>query len=560
MLNLSFLQASHLLIFAKEVCGIDVSSCAKIVTYYKSQILNNEKSGADLIVLWQKAFDLFVAANKSPAEAQINIIQFFNEDAKKLAESPISINLEMSYVDLSVEVQAVLKTISQFLIRFVYENLGGTGISDEEEDDQMRAQTLVAMGTPKALHMKDELAIGVRAALNSVCIPLRRAFVVVANHLKRMTSDVKGSVIGRKNQPALLSLSCNNLQVLATPSLPTSFLNFTMRKYITVCAIKEFEHRVTKKGTKRMCYELSKAIPEGFGMWDAPGEWDAAKLGDVEESEALDEVASVGSSSSFSSGDLAANFKLTGYFDNFASVIVFDPKTLENHTDRGNGVVEMGLMKSYHTNRDHDNTESSLQTNNAELQQERDELGKETTPFQLCLTVEKMHTEAGLMMMIEEGILCLGEFLKFGGSASGNVNHNDGMMKDLDDKLFRVIAVVLRAVEKHTSRETFRLHVAVSTRVSSTSDNKLLMNIEGNSDDRHDAPVKIKWETSFVDIVNDIKSVLAEFRDGGEDGSDPFEKNSSVGGSPPSSGKKLRRPSLKNLSKMFSSISSAASP
>jgi hypothetical protein len=101
------------------------------------------------------------------------------------------------------------------------------------------------------------------------------------------------------------------------------------------------------------------------------------------------------------------------------------------------------------------------------------------------------------------------------------------MMQDLEEKLFRVTTVLLRAVEKHTSSDTCSLKFACSTRLTTTSDNQMLVNLEGNSDDRHEAPFNVNWETSFVDLASDFQALYAEFREGGtRDNTKSFEKES----------------------------------
>ena len=89
------------------------------------------------------------------------------------------------------------------------------------------------------------------------------------------------------------------------------------------------------------------------------------------------------------------------------------------------------------------------------------------------------------------------------------------------DKLARIIELVLSIVSKHTSTEKFKFQLSNSLHVSSTDHKDLVIELQGNATSREEAlPLSLEWETTFLDIVNDFKAVILEFRRGGEDDDD----------------------------------------
>jgi len=102
-----------------------------------------------------------------------------------------------------------------------------------------------------------------------------------------------------------------------------------------------------------------------------------------------------------------------------------------------------------------------------------------------------------------------------------NDDDDEAMMRDLRDRLSRIILIVLKVVSKHTSTENFKFQLNSSLRVSTDKGNNIILDFEGNADSRTDKmPLELEWTTTFVDIVDDFKSCIDEFRktSGPEDG------------------------------------------
>ncbi|GMH47452.1 hypothetical protein TrVE_jg4862 [Triparma verrucosa] len=480
LLKLSREQATHLITFANNFVGVDIVSAAKLANYVKTMVIH-ENSGESraiapiLVTLWQLSYDMYSELNGGGRAPAIDIKLLFCEDARRLSQNPIVINCELSHMDVSLQVQTFLKALSNFMTRAVYENFGGKGVVVDEEDEQ---------------ESEDELLKGSRKNINSVMIPLRRAFLILAANMSRMICSVSGKVNNViANTSAELRLECSNLEVLGSPSLPATMLDFLTRKYTVTCN----QGGDAKVRERRFFFEMVRLL----GGLEGEGEG-----GDV--------------SVDHSVAPLTQDFNMRGFFQNMASKVIYNPLVIMEMDTIG--MVELNLMESFF-NKESENTEEALQ-------QDAKGLAGKPQPLQVHFTSELMLCECKFMVLLKELVIIVTELLRFGGADFDSVakaDDDEKMMSDLREKLARIIRLVLGIIDKHTSTEKFKFLLSNNMKIASDEQGEITIELEGNlsGDSDRTIPLSLEWETTFIDVVNDFKAVILEFRrNGGEEEGD----------------------------------------
>jgi hypothetical protein len=478
LLKLTAEQAAVLVQFARAVAGIDIKSTVRLVQYYKDNVVmnQNEETAKDLVLMWQLAYEKFAVMKSSPP---INMKELFKQ-VKSLSENPIAIKMDFSHLDMNIEVQPMLKVTSSLMTRLLYENFGGNGVvgSCEETD-----------------HPNDVLLRGVRRTINRIFVPFRRSVYSVGKNVKRVTAEVQGEVAGKPKEIAKLSLALSNLQVLCTPSLPTSFVDFMTRSYSTTCRT-----HVMEGGARKFAYKMVK---------------DEEEEEEEEEEEDDDDEEGAGS---------LPKFVMAGHFINMNTIGVYNPEVTKG------GSFTIQRMPVYHGRPDM-LTEESLRTTCAET-------ASEGTPLLAHFTSDEMRMSVPLMAMVPEMISNVADFLKWGGASfaaegtasPSGMESDERMLHDLRDKFKRILVIIMKIVHKHTSTETFQMIVNSSLRLSSDADGVLSVEVQGSASGADEKlPLSLMWTTTFVDIVQDMKKVLDEFRRGGSRSTSENSRGSEVG-------------------------------
>ena len=269
------------------------------------------------------------------------------------------------------------------------------------------------------------------------------------------------------------------LQILCTPSMPTTFMDFMTRQYETTCRTVLLED-----GRRRFKYKMMK------------------EEDDDDEEEDEEEL---------------PKFVLKGHFEQMRLIVAYDPAVSE----RGN--VKLGLMPSYHG-------QTGLLSEESLRKTCEENAGRGEEPLLAHFTADAMTTEVALMAMVPEMIAMFAEFLKWGGASFDKERKeeeeegegegegvDERMLRDLRDKFQRILVIVLKIVHKHTSTETFNMVVSSALRVSSNDEGGVIIEVQGNSSEEGEKlPLSLEWTTTFVDIVEDMKKVIEEFRRGGK--------------------------------------------
>ncbi|GMH53527.1 hypothetical protein TL16_g01471 [Triparma laevis f. inornata] len=489
LLKLTREQATHLITFANNFVGVDIVSAAKLANYVKTMVIH-ENSGESramapiLVTLWQLSYDMYSELNGAGGSARIDIKRLFCEEARRLSQNPIVVNCELAHMDVSLQVQTFLKALSNFMTRAVYENFGGKGVVVDEEGEQ---------------ETQDELLKGSRKNINSIMIPLRRAFLILAANMTRMICSVDGKVNNvMANTPAELRLECLNLEILGSPSLPATMLDFMTRKYTITCN----QSNDRNGRDKRFFFEMVRLLGSEGGGEEGGEEGGVEEGSDLEQSIDHSVVA-----------PLTQDFNMRGFFQNMASKVIYNPLVLMEMDTIG--MVELNLMETFF-DKESENTEEALM-------KDAKGLAGKPQPLQVHFTSESMLTECKFMVLLKELVIIVTELLRFGGADFDKVakaDDDEKMMADLREKLARIIRLVLGIVDKHTSTEKFKFQLSNNMKISSDEKGEITIELEGNlSEGGGDgAPLSLEWETTFIDIVNDFKAVILEFRRSGNEG------------------------------------------
>ena len=489
LLHLDASQAALLVQFARGVAGVDVSTTVKLVQYYKDNVVmnKNQEAAADLVVLWQHGFDLFAKEERAALAleggggaraAPIDFRKLFHTHVKNLSENPIKICMELTHIDYSLEVQPILSSACRMFTRLLYENFGGAGVVGENADEDAP---------------DDALLLGVRRSMNSIFVPLRRAFFNAGKSVKRVMADVVGKVAGKPKTVASLSLVLKNLQVFCTPSLPISLVDYMCRQYEATCRIKMLDG-----GKRRLVYKLAK-VDES----EDKGDKDEAEEGEAERDEGEEEEEEVIS---------LPKFVMSGHVDNASTIVAFDPKQASER-----GSVKLSMMPSFHGVLGM-KTEDSLKETCAALSGDEE-------PLRAIVAVDELRTQVPLMAMVAEFMTIAADLLKWGGASFGTERRNESgltgeepderMIADMSDTFKRIMVILMKILHKHTSMEAFQMKVASSLRLSSDSCHNLTVDVQGTANSKEDEmPLSLEWTATFVDIVEDMRRVVEEFRKG----------------------------------------------
>ena len=147
-------------------------------------------------------------------------------------------------------------------------------------------------------------------------------------------------------------------------------------------------------------------------------------------------------------------------------------------------------------------------------------------PLQVHFTSELMLCECKFMVLLKELVIIVTELLRFGGADFDSVakaDDDEKMMSDLREQLARIIRLVLGIIDKHTSTEKFKFLLSNNMKIASDEQGEITIELEGNlsGDSDRTIPLSLEWETTFIDVVNDFKAVILEFRrNGGEEEGD----------------------------------------
>eukprot|EP00520_Triparma_pacifica_P000714 CAMPEP_0118642858 /NCGR_PEP_ID=MMETSP0785-20121206/6060_1 /TAXON_ID=91992 /ORGANISM="Bolidomonas pacifica, Strain CCMP 1866" /LENGTH=946 /DNA_ID=CAMNT_0006534439 /DNA_START=97 /DNA_END=2934 /DNA_ORIENTATION=- len=509
LLSLTREQAISFVSFASNFCKVDFSTTAKIMKYVKIKLNQEKKIAPDLLKVWQASYDAYCKLHGVSEESLVDIESLFCTHGRNLSRNPIDVKLEMHHIDVSLETQTALKGITNFLTRVIYESFGGRGVVYDETEELTDNVKKEMKNKPS-----DYLLSGVRKSVNGVLIPLRRSLLILGNHLTRLSCSLEGTVDNVKtNTPADLRIDMNNVEILCTPSLPSTLTDFLTRNYLTTIKQCELEGQ---RRRKRFMFELVKEESEGGG-------------------EGFEEV------------------KMKGFFQNMRSKVVYDPLAMMEQ--KIIGMVELELMKSCWKSQDNiENTEIGLRGEGLS-----DDIVHHQ-PLLLHFNSELVRMKCKFMVILQELVFLTKELLLFGGSkldapddegesdkgaaaaaseTADNADDDDdddddddgggggggdddnlaggdkAVLRDLSDKIGRCILIVLRIVAKHTSMEHFKFILNSNLRVSTDKGNNIVLNFEGNAASRDDQmPLELQWTTTFVDIVDDFKEIIGDFRRG----------------------------------------------
>jgi len=479
----------------KEENAIDLETIVGIVRLAQ-RVARHDKYGKYFVEIFSMAYHNFVGSSDPSSDNFLDCNELFSK-ALMLAKNPIKVSVDVDQYDVNADVQALLKAMQHLITRLSYDNLGGKGVVVEEENGFAEGRG----------NENDVLLQEVKAAVNSVFIPIRRTLAVLSVNAKKIATDFGLNVTGDSEaEGALVNIRIANFQSLCTPSLPTSLVDFCTSQYTT---------KIHQAGPGLFKYEMVRMNVDDDDIFNS------------------------------TKNNSEQNFLVSGTMENMESKLVVDTSLLPSLVDDFStiGIVDIVGVKKIENQDDTDCKEET----EARLLRDMRQLAETTKmhhAIQVLYNLGDLRARMFLPCLIREIIAGGEQLIDFGSlrnnnhknieeddeiSSNGNrkVCENATALSDLNSRFLSALELMILVAEKHTKRAEFKCSLAgkMSLQHEQGDRAKIILRASGDvgrgksEDDDDDGtirevqkPLSLVWDTSFVEVVDDVKLVIEKFK------------------------------------------------